>query len=52
MIFNNKRGIELDMLGWILIGLLTLIILFIGIMVLSEKGLDSIDFIKGIFKLR
>jgi len=52
MVFENKRGIELDMLGWILIGVLTLVILFIGIMVLSGKGISSLNYIKELFRLR
>lgn len=45
----NKRGIELQAIGWILIGLAILVIVVVGIAVLQGKGSSYIDYIRQLF---
>ena len=49
---KNKRGIELDMLGWWIIAVVVLVILVMGILVLKGKGTGALDFIKDLFKFK
>jgi len=46
----NKRGIELEMLGWWILGLVVLVIVVIGIVILKGKGVGALEFIKNIFR--
>ncbi len=48
----NKRGIITEYLPWLIIGLAVLAILVITIFLLKEKGISTIDSIKGLFKGR
>jgi hypothetical protein len=48
----NKKGIELDMLGWFLIAIAVLVIFVFGYMILSGKGGAGIDFIRNLFRFR
>ena len=47
---NNKKGFEMDVLAWLLIGVALLVILVIGVMILSGKGNNTIEFIKNMFR--
>ena len=49
---RNKKGIEIEMLGWWLIGLGVLVVIMIGIFVLKGKGNSAIEFIKNIFRFK
>ncbi len=49
---KNKKGIELDMLAWWIIGLVALIILILAIMVLRNKGVGALEFIKSLFRFK
>ena len=47
---KNKKGIELDMLAWWIIGLIALIVLVVVAMILAGKGSGAINFIKNLFR--
>jgi len=49
---KDKKAIEIEMLGWWLIGLGVLVVLMIGIFVLKGKGEGAIEFIKNIFRFK
>ncbi len=49
---TGKKGMELEMLGWWLIAFAVLVIVIIGIIILKEKGLGALDFIKNLFRFR
>ena len=46
----GKKAFELDVLGWIIIGVLTLAVVAISVFILIGKGNSAIDFIKDLFK--
>lgn len=47
---KSKRSMELEMLGWIILGVVVLIIVIISIIVLKDKGISAIDYIKTLFR--
>lgn len=49
---KNKKGIITDYLPWLIIGLVVLVIIFIAILLLKDKGISFIDYIKNLFKGR
>ncbi len=50
MIRRDKRGIEIEMLTWWIIGIAVLVIAIGVIMVLKGKGSNAIDFIRNLFR--
>jgi hypothetical protein len=46
----DKKGIELEMLGWWIIALAVLIVVILGIFILRGKGEAAINFIREIFR--
>ena len=46
----NKKGIELEMLGWWLLGLAVLAVVIIAIVIMKGKGTSAIDFIKNLLR--
>ena len=48
----KKRALELDMLGWLLLGLAVLILVIVIIAILSGKASSAIDFIRNLFRFR
>jgi len=47
---KDKRGIELEMLGWWIIALVVLAVMVIGFLILSGKGSSAIQYIKNLFR--
>ena len=47
---RGKKGIELDMLGYWILGIAVLAVIVIGIFVLKGKGAGYLDFIKDLFR--
>ena len=47
---RGKKGIELEALGWWIIGVAVLIIMVIGYIYLKGKGSSALDFIQNLFK--
>lgn len=45
----KKGAIELDVLGWILIGVAVLVIMVIGYLIMRSQGGSAINFIKNLF---
>jgi len=46
----NKKGMELEMLVWMIIAAVILVIGFVGYLVLRGKGIGAIEFVKSIFR--
>jgi hypothetical protein len=46
----KKKAIELEMLGWWIIGLAVLVLIIIGIVILKGKGFAALDYIKNLFR--
>jgi len=46
----NKRGMEIEMIGWWILAIAVLVILVIGIMVLKGKGIGAIEYVKNLFR--
>jgi len=47
-----KKAIELDMLGWWILGLVMFIIVVIGILMITGKGSEALSYIKNLFSFR
>ena len=47
----GKKGLELEMIGWWILGLAVLVLVILGIVVLTGKGTGAIDYIKKILRL-
>ncbi len=47
---KNKKGIELEMLGWWLLGLAVLVVIIFGIVLLKGKGISAIEYIKNLLR--
>ena len=50
MAMRNKRGLEMDMLGWYIIGALVLIVALVSYFILRDKMSGAIEFIKNIIR--
>ena len=46
----NKKGLEIEMLGWWVIAIVVLIIMVLGFFILKGKGINAIDYIKDLFR--
>lgn len=46
----NKKGFEMEVLAWLLIGIAVLVILMVGILILSGKGTNILEYIKDMFR--
>ena len=46
----NKKGIELEILGWWIMALAVLVIVIIGIIILMGKGEAAINYINDLFR--
>ena len=51
-LFSQKRSMETEMLGWIILGVIVLILVVIGIIILTGKGTGAIAYIKNLFRFR
>ena len=52
MLFKEKKGIEMEIIGWWIMGLAVLVILFIVMMIFKGKGEGGMEFLKNLFRLR
>ncbi|HLD97862.1 MAG TPA: hypothetical protein VI815_00895 [Candidatus Nanoarchaeia archaeon] len=50
--YKDKKGIEIEILGWVLLGLGILVLLVIGIIILSGKGQNTLAYIQDLFRFR
>jgi len=49
-LLKSKRSMELEMLGWIILGLLALVIVMVAIYFMSKSGSGAIAYIKNLFR--
>ena len=49
---RGKRGIELDMLGYWILGILVLVVIVVGYFILKGKGVGVLEAIKNMFRFR
>ncbi len=47
---KDKRGIELEMLGWWIIAVVILVIIVVAIILLKGKGTAALEYIKNLFR--
>lgn len=47
----NKKGLEMEMLGYYILGAVVLVIALISYFLLKDKGLGALDFIKNMVRL-
>ena len=47
---RNKRGLEIEMLGWWIIGIVVLVISIIAITIMSGKADATVDFLKNLLR--
>ncbi len=47
---KDKRGMELEVLGWWILGIAILVLVVIGYMYFNQQGTKNLDFIKNIFR--
>ncbi len=49
-LFSNKKGFEMEVLGWWIIAIAVLIIMLLGFFILKGKGIDAIEYAKNLFR--
>ncbi len=49
---KNKASFELENLGWLILALIMLAILIIGVLILKDKGLSAMDFMKNLLRFK
>jgi multisubunit Na+/H+ antiporter MnhB subunit len=49
---KDKKGLEMEMLGWWILGIAVLIVVVIAIMIMKGKGHSALDFIKNLFRFK
>ncbi len=48
---NNKKGVALEFLFWLILGVIVLVIVIFIIMILFGKGQLAIEFIKDLLRI-
>lgn len=48
---KGKRGFEIEALGWWILAIAILIIFIIGWIILKDKNLGMIEYLKNLFRL-
>ena len=51
-LWSNKKGLESEVLVWWIVALVVFAIMIGGFIVLQNKGVDSIEFLKNLFRFR
>ena len=49
---KNKKGIEMEMMVWMLIAIAILVIMVAAYIILRGKGINALDYIKNLFRFR
>jgi len=49
---NKKAAIELETLGWIILGLVIFVVIIVGYIYLTGHGISALDFLKNLFRTR
>lgn len=50
MFKKSKKSMELETLGYWIIGVTILVIAIIGYVILRSKGIDALNFVKNLFR--
>jgi len=48
----GKKGLELEMIGWWILGLAVLVIAVLAFVYFKNEGMSAIDFVKNLFITR
>jgi hypothetical protein len=48
----SKKGLELEMIGWWILGLAVLVIAVLAFVYFKNQGMSAIDYVKNLFILR
>lgn len=51
-LFANKKGIAMETLAWWILSILILVIFVVGYMMLKDRGVGALEYVKGVFRLR
>ena len=46
----GKRGMEMEFLSWWVIGIVVLIIMVVAILILKDKGINAIEYLKNLLR--
>ena len=47
---KGKKGMEMEYLGYILIGVAVLVLVILAVIIFKDKSISAIDYIKNLFK--
>jgi len=47
---KDKKGLEIEMIGWWVIGLAILAVVVIGLIILKAKGISAIDYLQNLLR--
>ena len=48
----GKKALEIEMLGWWIIAAVVLVVMIVGFLILRNKGINLIEYIKNIFRFK
>ncbi len=48
----DKKGMEMQMMGWWIIAIAVLIIMLVGFFILKDKGINAIEYVRNILRFR
>ena len=49
---RDKKAMELEVLGWWILGIFILVVVIFAIVILAGKGTGALDYIKDMFRFR
>jgi len=49
---GKKGGLWQDYMGWMILGVVVLVIVLVGYMIIFDKGQSTIEYVKGLFLTR
>ena len=52
MKLKNKKGLEIEMLVWIIVAVVILVVMVVAFIILRGKDVGFIEFIKNLFRFR
>ena len=47
---SNKKGMEMELIGWWIIGIVVLVIMVSGYLILKGKGMNALEFLKDLIR--
>lgn len=47
---DKRAAFEMDSLGWIIVGIIVLVVVVLGLFVLKDKGIGAMSYLNNLFK--